>query len=346
MLIPRKEPLRLLLDLGRDFIDIEEKDKFGRTALLRMLQWSSYEIVDIFGKVDLVLTRGANPQSRSKEGMSCLHYCIKMVNKSRCLKVLVLLMNAGADPCAEDNSGQSVTECAYKTPIEGWIYRFRGGSPGGNRGMIWEQALTACGYNATEFRQAYLNAGGRLDYGQANSDLDSDSESEPAIFESDQNSESKGESDVSYEADMEDYIRHPHSGNSESILPPFTHVPEEARHGQNSIPEDNPAPEPSVPRFQNSSDTASTQHNNFPTANANPTNTDPRTWDRPAQSDHEIFDNPPQSIPDNQIPPSYTDNRHWSHTSIAHQGETLQLEVWPRIQEMDLLEGDADVWAS
>ena len=341
----RKEPLRLLLDLGRDFIDLEEKDECGRTALLNSFHCAPYGGEDIFYKVNLLLTRGANSQSRSNDGMSCLHHCIKWVSKSQCLNVLMLLMKTNADPWAEDNSGKSVTQCAYKTPIESW-HHYQVASPGGNRGMIWEQALTACGYNAAEFRQAYLDAGGRLNYGQGDSYLYSDSECEPVFVMSDQDSEYEGESRVSYETDMEEYVPHPHSGNSESILPPFTHVPEEARYWQNPIPEDNPAPEPSVPRFQNSSDTASTQNNNFLMTNVNPTNTDPRTWDDPAQSDHEIFDNPPQSIPDSQISHPQTGNAHRSYTSSLHQSETPQPDIWPRIQELDLLEGDADVWGS
>lgn len=144
------------MDLSRDFIDLEEKDGNGRTALLRLLDWKGTA-----EKVDLLLRRGANPEVYARDGRSCLHYCVERSETSECVEILKRLIRAGADVHAVDDIGYSVTKCAYNTPEEGHTMRKRGFT-NGNRGMIWEQALTDCGYDAAEFRQAHLDAGGHL----------------------------------------------------------------------------------------------------------------------------------------------------------------------------------------
>ena len=344
----------------------------------------------IVEKVELLLSRGASPQSTS---VLYLHYCILWVSELECPNILVLLMKAGADPWAVDDSGQSVTEHAYNAPIEGWrFYSYDRKSHCGNRGMIWEQALTACGYNAAEFRQSYLDAGGRLDRFQGVSGPGFDSERESAISGSDQDSESEGESNISYEVGSEepapsgpregwvtsstfeneqrrretqdsnsysatgsnhveftpreDNTQHRASENTDFGPPPFAQSLEETRYWQNAIPERSPVAESSGLSFQNPSGTASTQHNNFPLMDAYPVNTYSWTWDYPGRNYHEAPYNPPQSMPDNQIPHPQAGNAHWSYTSTPHQSETPQPKIGPRIQELDLLQGDANVWGS
>ena len=411
LLTSTKESLRLILDLGCEFINIEEKDGRRNTALLALLE-NARSNRDVYEMVETLLARGANPQSTSNHGLSCLHYCIRQVNESECSKLLVRLVEAGANPWAVDNSGLSVTAYAYDIPIEGFnLYHISQESHHRNRGMIWEQALTACDYNAAEFRQFYLDAGGRLDcvgirmnlirertsddfltyyYSTSKKELyNSDSESESVIPESDQDSEYKGESNVSYEAGSEeptrfdlekgrvasstfeneqrcwktqdsisvsaaesthlvlpplgDCTQHRAARNADTGLPLFTQVLDETKYWRDTNPEDNTMAESLGSHSSNPSGTSSAQHNNFPRTDTYPTNTSSRHGNYPYQFDDESPYANTWTQHYYQMPQPQTGDAYWSYISTPHQSETPQPNTLPRIQELDLLEGDADV---
>lgn len=87
-------------------------------------------------------------------GNMCLHHVVS--NASNWLKnsvfiaavkySLVLLIQAGADVYAKNDKGWSVSERAYSA--------FSRGSPC-SIGNVWEEALSACGYDATWFRKDF-----------------------------------------------------------------------------------------------------------------------------------------------------------------------------------------------
>jgi len=125
--------LRLLLDRGGYFVNLEAKDEFGRTPLLLLAR--RFEIRIKTEMISLLLSYGANVKAYDKFGETCLHATLSgsmILPNAR--EALIILINAGADVNAEDNRGYSVSEYTYHK----------------GHGKLWQEVLIACGFNAAE----------------------------------------------------------------------------------------------------------------------------------------------------------------------------------------------------
>ena len=120
--------------------------------------------VDFTRRVELLLHRGACPTNQDDWGNTCLHLCLRLVSGELCLESMIILIKGGADVHAVNNCGESVTELAYRT-IKGGdrlCCKARRNRVRGNRGLLWERALEACGYDAISFRQDFIDSGGDI----------------------------------------------------------------------------------------------------------------------------------------------------------------------------------------
>lgn len=265
--------------------------------------------------------------------------------------------------------GTSVTMLAYGTPEEGYRLGQRGIS-NGNRGMIWEQALTACGYNALRFRQNFLDAGGHLlenisysglgsDSGEASTDSDG-SEAEGITHfgperkrlgyaDCKQQQRSVGDQDwdpILFAGinrvvlpSLQDRTFNQHAEDSNLVLPSVQNILD----WQPTVPEASPVAAPSAFPFRRSFYTLPTQHDHVPIMETNPAEIDPWAWNRSVHSNHEDHFNPLRSDSNHYAPQSQTDNTPWSYISTPYQGQAPQTDL--RIQDLHLLEGDANVWS-
>ena len=125
---------------GRDYIDLEEQDDYGRTPLLQMLGEPQFYFDiedDIFRKLQILLDHGADIDGRDDEGRTCLHTVLHnftMISFPSVMKVLTYLIRMGADVHAVDNKGVSVTEHAHLRRV----------------GRKWEEALKECELDVQE----------------------------------------------------------------------------------------------------------------------------------------------------------------------------------------------------
>jgi len=367
LLTPRQDSLRLVLDHGRNFIDLEEEDGYGQTSLLRLL--ASPKVTT--EKIDLLLARGANPKAFAKDGCSCLHYCVERSKFSECLGILKLLIRAGADVHAVGDDGTSVTTLAYGTPEKGYRWGKREIS-NGNRGMIWEQALTDCGYNAAEFRQAYLDAGGYVledtdyldldsDSGKASNDSDG-SEAEELTHSGPEGKrlgyagwkeQQRGVDDQDWDPisvtgfnhvvlpSLQDRTLNPHAGDTDLVLPSIQNTLD----WQHTVSEVSPVAASSPCSFRRSFYTLSTQHDHVPIVETKHADNGPRAWNNSSQSNNESCHQRLPDPSDYQEQQPQTDNTPWDYNFTTHQNEALQPDTWLRIQDLHLLEGDANVWS-
>ena len=144
--------MRLLLDKGHVFIDLEAVDSYGDIALLAAASSHEYRIEPDSRFYRLLISRGAAVKARnSKTGESCLHHILS--NRMENAETLIFLIKAGADVYAQDNRGRTVSEAAYT-----WSKRF--GNPFADRASIphiWESALIACGFDIEEFRKVFYS---------------------------------------------------------------------------------------------------------------------------------------------------------------------------------------------
>ncbi|KAF2104285.1 hypothetical protein NA57DRAFT_51122 [Rhizodiscina lignyota] len=139
-----EESLRLLLDLGGQFVDLHQRDDFGRTPFLRL----AMGMWDDPGSFALFLARGADIHARDYVGMTCLHYSVTWANpnNTELLASLTLLIDKGADVLAVDDFGHSVSHYAYTSSVK---------ECGGYRGDLWDAALARRGYNLYEMRRGF-----------------------------------------------------------------------------------------------------------------------------------------------------------------------------------------------
>ncbi|KAL8941816.1 MAG: hypothetical protein Q9216_002016 [Gyalolechia sp. 2 TL-2023] len=146
---------------GNDFIDLKERDKYGRNYLYRMLLYfnpspaTSTEVGNNLSEnIKLLLAHGANLETRDPDSFSCLHLLLRNysrrffdpLSRSQRAQMLVdalsLLIRKGADVHAVDNDGFSVTELAH---------HLRAGGP-------WEDALEEAGWDV---EQVYMEDHGK-----------------------------------------------------------------------------------------------------------------------------------------------------------------------------------------
>lgn len=145
----------MVLNLGGEFINCENRDEAGHTLLLLCAEGYGCGIDSQCIKA--LLDRGASIKARDNRGWTCLHCAMSAINcpgRRDSEKVSVLLMvKAGANVYATDDNGISVSHMAY-TPND-WD-RFC--NLGSYRGELWDEVLTECGYDAAWFREDYRNA--------------------------------------------------------------------------------------------------------------------------------------------------------------------------------------------
>ena len=103
--------------------------------------------------VKLLLRRGASVHDRDELGNTCLHKCLRLINRSavkggvsNMRNAIIYLIQQGADVFAKNNCGLSVSDIAY-TIYKDTIFDNR------FREEIWDCALVSCGYNITDFRR-------------------------------------------------------------------------------------------------------------------------------------------------------------------------------------------------
>lgn len=129
--------------MSAEFINLEDTlDERGRTSLL-LCSWGGGKGVNP-QCIKFLLDRGADVTAKDIYGYTCLHNVLRRIwDHSRCTtvkEVLVILIQAGADVYATTYDGKSVSDIAYT------INSARG---------IWDEALSACGYDSTWFRKDF-----------------------------------------------------------------------------------------------------------------------------------------------------------------------------------------------
>ena len=130
------------------FINLEDSDSVGRTALLIALdeahnfpRFAQY----MFDKIAFLIDRGADITARDHDGRETLHYlfpchhhhCYRLgdddyINRQGYVSAMRLLLERGADIHAVDMSGCSVTQAACEAGL----------------GAVWQQALIDVGFDA------------------------------------------------------------------------------------------------------------------------------------------------------------------------------------------------------
>ncbi len=330
--------------------------------------------------VALLLSRGSDPNSRDNFGKSSLHYCIKSSELHTCFDELILLINAGADVHAVDYFGESITSYAYQTPVESdpeyrrttiimekrciiWENPWNT-IRSGNRGNIWEEALSACGYDAAAFRQAYLDTGGRIRGKHGGWELDSDWEEASAVSdETSVDSEAKQEEEdfTEFEKERQSYDQGQNS-NAEihSYLEPSTFAQEriDYQHPENTqfvyppiqVPLESTEiwqSEPSITGFvtELSQDEYSQTSLSTTFLPVQPDAIlDPWTWSHTSQNHSKVSQYPMASFPyyENQQP--QLDTVQWSYNSTPHQSGIQLPQPWLQTPDYDMLEEDTNIW--
>ena len=138
--------MKALIDLGERFISLEstgDKRTDGTIPLLLLVynhsqNWvGNYQISD---KIALILSRGANVKAKNSRGETCLHlvflgccWCNREAKTWQHLSdtkdIFILMISAGADVCAIDEQGRSVSDAAAQSGQQ----------------SIWTEALKYCG---------------------------------------------------------------------------------------------------------------------------------------------------------------------------------------------------------
>ena len=115
--------------------DSEETIPLQKLAYHYIMPWKLN--IYIFDKMALLLSRGADVKARNSRGETCLHRVLLrydsvddiFCHRSRTRDIMVLLITAGADVCAIDQKGYSVSDLAIRS---GHL-------------DIWTEALKYCG---------------------------------------------------------------------------------------------------------------------------------------------------------------------------------------------------------
>lgn len=147
--------MKALLDLGQPFISVEchsdnsDNSEIEGTPLLLLARIHSMKLSrspQISEKIALLLSRGANVKATNALGQSCLHLTWRdlCLDKDNCwsrdeeklrrhcfrtIDIAILMISAGADVCAIDGKGWSVSEIAKQSGQQ----------------ALWTEALKYCG---------------------------------------------------------------------------------------------------------------------------------------------------------------------------------------------------------
>jgi len=156
------------LDFGTGFVNANSTAEYLGLSLLSGVcssgRWSAESIA-------VLLRRSADVTDRDDRGRTCLHHCFQLYRRwefqsshdkfpvdigsphpiHRFSAGLILLIQHGADVCAQDGFGHSVSTYAYMEPtgVNGLA------ELGSVRGDVWDFALARCGYDISEFRHKH-----------------------------------------------------------------------------------------------------------------------------------------------------------------------------------------------
>lgn len=134
--------VKALIDLGEPFISLEctgDNNQNGIIPLLLLAYCHSQNSAGSFQtaeKVALLLSRGANVKAKNSQGRTCLDLVLSDKHRARVCHVMcrtkdivMIMISAGADVCAVDDYGLSVTDIAIDS----------------GQHALWTEALKYCG---------------------------------------------------------------------------------------------------------------------------------------------------------------------------------------------------------
>lgn len=142
--------MKALIDLGERFVSLESTgDNNPKIPLLVLAYHHSKNYgnnCQISDKIALLLSRGANAKARNPRGETCLHlvfsnhghhgdFCFcndesrLWPHLSQTTDIVILMISAGADVCAVDEQGRSVSDAAIQSGQQ----------------ILWTEALKYCG---------------------------------------------------------------------------------------------------------------------------------------------------------------------------------------------------------
>ena len=150
--------MKALLDVGEPFISLESTGDSNTIAtiplhvLARCHHLGRGDYCQTPDKIALLLSRGANVDARNHRGETSLHvvfsnyfWCDEWLNRygedavtqrylSETIDILILMCSAGADVCAIDDQGSSVSDAAFDSAKE----------------VAWIKALKYCGIDIND----------------------------------------------------------------------------------------------------------------------------------------------------------------------------------------------------
>ena len=144
--------MKALIDLGEPFTSLEstgDNNPHGTIPLLLLVSvhsWIDSANCQTGDKIALILSRGANAKARDSQGETCLHlvfskhhhhsergcWCENEAGQhyfSETKDIVIMMISAGADVCAIDEQGKSVSDAAINSGLR----------------QIWIEALKCCG---------------------------------------------------------------------------------------------------------------------------------------------------------------------------------------------------------
>ena len=124
--------MKALIDLGEPDASLEstgDNNPDGTIPLLLLAYihpHSNATRLQIWDKIALLLSRGADVKARNSRGETCLHLALAKPGSwdlSDTKVTLILIISAEADVCADDNRGETVTDVAIRLGTSGMLDR-------------------------------------------------------------------------------------------------------------------------------------------------------------------------------------------------------------------------------
>ncbi|RSL60928.1 hypothetical protein CEP53_005296 [Fusarium sp. AF-6] len=188
----------LLASLTQQELLTDSVSSISRLQVHRVLPAGSlvFELVrrgDIQGLKEMLQDGKASLRDHDEYGASLLFSSQKFAEEDpttvpdyvlREFEAIGYLMREGADPCAIDNFGRSVSDIAYTT-------KARLKTPYSYPGDLWDAVLHHCGYDISQFRSGYRRRARRSNLimdeeeSESGSDLDTEDEEQTSFDDSD-----------------------------------------------------------------------------------------------------------------------------------------------------------------